>query len=199
MAYARHERVRSAVRLRWNMANEPPGNRQRADRIMIRFPKSLWIVVLRKTVVGLAWVSAAAVLFMMLITALDVAMRLMYRPVTGTFDMVRIAGAVAVACAIPYTTAIKGHVAIEYFFHKLGRLGRIGVDALIRSLGMALFALIAWQSVRYGLSLRASGEVTPTLQWPVFWVPYMIAFCCAVTVGVILHNLLNPGKAMIKP
>lgn len=161
--------------------------------------KRLGVIVLRQMVLGLAWVSAASLLFMMLMTSLDVIMRLIYRPVTGTYDLVRMAGAVTVACAIPYTTAIKGHVAIEYFFHKLGRSGRIGVDALVRSLGMALFALIAWQSVRYGLSLRASGEVTPTLQWPVFWVPYVIAFCSLVTMGVILYNLLNPGKTMIKP
>ncbi len=166
---------------------------------MIRFRQNPAIVVLRNTVIALAWVSAAAVVFMMLITALDVVLRTLYRPVTGTFDMVRIAGAVAVACAIPYTTAIKGHVAIEYFFHKLGRGGRIGVDAIVRGLGMALFALVAWQSVRYGLSLRASGEVTPTLQWPVFWVPFLIALCSATTVGVILYNLLHPGTTMIKP
>ncbi len=156
-------------------------------------------IIFSGLVVGLSWMAGAAVMTMMTVTALDVVSRLFFRPITGAFDIVRIAGAVAVACAIPYTTAIKGHVAIEYFFHKLGRRGRTAVDAIVRVLAMALFAVLTWQSVRYGNELKASGQVSATLQLPIFWIPYLIAFCCAVTVGVVFYNLMHPGKEMIKP
>ncbi|MBN2307412.1 MAG: TRAP transporter small permease, partial [Candidatus Hydrogenedentes bacterium] len=99
----------------------------------------------------------------------------------------------------PYTTAVKGHVAIEYFFLKLSRRGRIIVDTVCRSIGIVLFSFLTWKSVHYGSALKASGQVTPTLQVPVFWVPYVIALSCGVVVLVILHNLLHPGKEMIKP
>ena len=100
---------------------------------------------------------------------------------------------------MPYTTAVKGHVAIEYFFHKLSHLGRIIVDTIIRLLSMALFTLLTIRFVKYGASLKKAGQVTATLQMPVFWVPYVMSISCAVVVLVILYNMVHPGKEMIKP
>jgi TRAP-type C4-dicarboxylate transport system permease small subunit len=77
---------------------------------------------------------------------------------TGAYDLVKIAATITAAAALPYTTAIKGHVAIEYFFHKLGRRGRVVVDALMRVGGMALSSLLTWGFVDYGSSLRQKGE-----------------------------------------
>ena len=117
----------------------------------------------------------------------------------GEVDIVKIAGGVAIACALPYTTAVKGHVAIEYFFHKLSRRGRIAVDTATRLAAMGLFGLLSWRCVRYGLDLRRSGEVTLTLEIPLFWIPHVMALCCATMVFVILYNLLHPGREFIKP
>jgi TRAP-type C4-dicarboxylate transport system permease small subunit len=106
---------------------------------------------------------------------------------------------VTIACALPYTTAIKGHVAVEYFHHRLGRRGRVVVDTLMRLPIMAMFGLFTWELIAYGTKLRTSGEVSMTLQLPVYWVPYVMAFSCAQVVLVTLWHLLHPGKPLIKP
>jgi TRAP-type C4-dicarboxylate transport system permease small subunit len=136
---------------------------------------------------------------MVLVTTMDVALRVVRHSLTGAYDLVKIAAAITIAAALPYTTAIKGHVAIEFFFHKLGHRGRVVVDALMRLLGMALFSLLAWGSMQYGHSLRRSGEVSLTLQLPIFWVPYLLAASCALVVLIKLHHLAHPGQPMIKP
>ena len=164
---------------------------KRADRAYLR--------ALRAVVLALAAVSGLAILAMIAVTCADVVLRAFGRPLTGAFDIVRVAGAVAIACALPYTTAVKGHVAIEYFFQKLNRPGRILVDTVCRLLVMGLFSVFTWQCVMYGNSLRRTGEVSLTLQIPMFWVTYVIAGACAVTVLVKIHNLLHPGREMIKP
>ena len=164
---------------------------KRADRAYLR--------ALRAVVLALAAVSGLAILAMIAVTCADVVLRAFGRPLTGAFDIVRVAGAVAIACASPYTTAVKGHVAIEYFFQKLNRPGRILVDTVCRLLVMGLFSVFTWQCVMYGNSLRRTGEVSLTLQIPMFWVAYVIAGACAVTVLVKIHNLLHPGREMIKP
>jgi len=164
---------------------------KRADRAYLR--------ALRAVVLALASVSGLAILAMIAVTCADVVLRAFGRPLTGAFDIVRVAGAVAIACALPYTTAVKGHVAIEYFFQKLNRPGRILVDTVCRLLVMGLFSVFTWQCVMYGNSLRRTGEVSLTLQIPMFWVAYVIAGACAVTVLVKIHNLLHPGREMIKP
>lgn len=147
----------------------------------------------------LLWMSSAAIVFIVLITCTEIVLRMFKITLTGTFDLVQVAGAVAIACALPYTTAAKGHVAIELLFQKLGRRGRAVVDTMARSVGIVFFAVLAWQSVKYGNSLRESGQVTPTLQLPVFWLAWLIGFCCAVTVMVKIYHLFHPGKEMIKP
>jgi TRAP-type C4-dicarboxylate transport system permease small subunit len=153
----------------------------------------------RVAVQAMEIVAAVGIVTMMLVTCVDVVLRLFGRPLTGALDIVKVAGAVTIAGALPYTTAVKGHVAIEYFFQKLGRRGRIIVDTFARLLGMVLFGLLAWQCIGYGAALRASGEVTATLQMPIFWVPWVLAVSCGVTCLTILYNLLHPGRAMIRP
>ena len=154
---------------------------------------------LKGLVRALAYVAGAGLMAMVLVTTADVILRVFNAPLTGAYDLVKIAAAITVAAALPYTTAIKGHVAIEFFFHKLGRRGRIIVDALMRSAGMALFALLAWGCIDYGNSLRQRGEVSMTLQLPVFWVPYVLAISCALVVLIKAYHLTHPGKPMIKP
>lgn len=154
---------------------------------------------LRAVVLILAGVSSLAILAMIVVTLVDVLLRKSPWPFIGAYDIVEIAGAIAVAAALPYTTALKGHVAIEFFYHKLGRRGRLFLDVFLRLLSMTLFSFAAWQFVMYGNSIRANNQVSQTLKLPIFWLPWLIAFCLAVMVLVILHNMLHPGKEMIKP
>lgn len=157
------------------------------------------IVVLRAIVMLLAGVTGVSILAMVLITAIDVVMRIFSRPIVGAYDLVYIFGAVAMACALPYTTAVKGHVAIEYFFQKLSKKGRIILDTFVRLLGIGLFSMLTYESARIGNSLKAGGEVTATLQLPVFWVSWVIAVCCALVALVILYNMIHPRKELVKP
>jgi TRAP-type C4-dicarboxylate transport system permease small subunit len=154
---------------------------------------------LRALVRFLGILSGAGLMAMVLVTSLDVVLRVFRISLTGAYDLVKIAAVLTVSAALPYTTAIKGHVAIEFFFQKLGRRGRAGVDALMRLSGMGLFGLLAWGGVRYGDSLRRSGEVSPTLELPVFWVPYLLAASCGLVVLIKLYHLFHPGQSLLKP
>ena len=110
----------------------------------------------------------------------------------------RIGGGLTLACALPVTTALKGHVAIEYFFHKLRRRGRFIVDTLMRLLQMSAFAVAARECCRHGGKLLRSGEVTPTLQVPVFWVAWVLAAGCLLTALVTLYHLIHPRREMLR-
>ncbi len=154
---------------------------------------------LRVLVHFLGAIAGAGLMIMVSVTTLDVVLRLFRISLPGAYDIVKIAGALTIAAALPYTTAIKGHVAIEYFFHKLGGRGRKIVDALMRLGGMVLFSLLAWGCIGYGNSLKRSGEVSLTVQLPVFWVPYVLAVSCALVVLIKLYHLSHPGKPMMEP
>lgn len=161
----------------------------------------LWVRLLKAVVYTLLFISAAAVLAMIGVVCADVILRLPFinRPFVGAYDAVRIAGALALAAALPYTTALKGHVAIEYFFHKLSRRSRMVVDSVMRLLSIALFGFLGWRSVLYGMELYRGKQVTQTLQWPIFWLPMVIGACCFVAALVVVHHLVYPRREMIKP
>jgi TRAP-type C4-dicarboxylate transport system permease small subunit len=153
---------------------------------------------LRQLVMILAYVACVSLMVMVVVTSIEVVLRIFRLSMTGAYDIVKMAAALTIAAALPYTTAIKGHVAIEYFFQKLGRRGRMVVDTLMRLLAIALFGLLAWGCVDYGNSLRAKGEVSMTLQLPVFWLPYVLGLSCALVVLVKIYHLTHPGKPMIQ-
>jgi len=155
---------------------------------------------LRGLVLALAGLSGAAVVGMVALTTADVILRTaLNRPVAGTYDMVKLLGAVAIAGALPYTTAVKGHVAVEYFFLKLGPRCRLVLDTVNRALCIGLLALLTQRIWQLGDSLRASGEVTPTLQLPVYPALYAMALCCTVAALVVVQHLLFPSRVVLKP
>ena len=165
----------------------------------MKLSTDILVSILRKLVQLSAAIAGTGLLAMMLVTCVDVVLRKIGHPFLGAYDIVKMAAAVALACALPYTCAIKGHVAVEYFHHRLGQKGRVIADTLIRLLIMALFSLFSWQFVRYGNALRKSGETSMTLTLPVFWIPFVMAFACALVVMVTLYHLLHPGKALLNP
>ncbi len=151
------------------MESETPADRARlpasaADRA--------WMPV-RALVYGLAVLAGLAVAGMVVITCLDIVLRLAGRPLKGTYDLVRVLGAVAMGCALPLTTAAKGHIAIEVLYLKLGHAGRVVVDTLMRVALLGMLGVATWQCLTYGGRLLRSHEVTPTLQLPLFWVPWV--------------------------
>lgn len=155
--------------------------------------------IVRALVFALEIAAALGILTMMAVTCAEVILRVFRVPLKGMVDLVSVCAAVSAAAAMPYTTACKGHVAIEYFFQKLSRFGRAIVDTFCRICVVLLFGFLSVQCVSYGMSLKAKGQVTPTLQMPEFWVPYVLAASCAVVCLVTIFHLFHPGKELIKP
>ena len=157
----------------------------------------LWRWVVR-LVLALTAFSCAALLAMVAIVCGDVVLRVCGHPVKGAYDVVRVAGAVCVACALPLTTAMKGHVAIEFFFQKLGRFGRLAVDSLMRLITIAVFLFAAYECAGYGLRFLRNGEVTSTIELPIFWVPWVMAAAFAASALVVVFHLVHPGRELVK-
>lgn len=158
-----------------------------------------YVSVLRSVVSALGAIAGVAVVAMIVVTCVDVVGRRFGHPLPGAYDIVEILGAITIAGGLPYTTACKGHVAIEFFFQRLSRTGKILVDTLMRSVTISMFAFLTWRFIRYGLEIKASGQGTSTMGWPIFWLPWWFSLCCGVMVLVTLHHLTHPGKALMKP
>jgi len=158
-----------------------------------------YVWMLRRAVTALGIVAGLAIVAMIVVTCVDVVGRLFNRPIKGAYDIVELLGGITIAGGLPYTTACKGHVAIEFFFQRLSRLGRILVDTMVRLISTSMFGFLTFRFVVYGMELKASGQGTSTLGWPVFWLAWWLALCTGVMTLVIVYHMMHPGKELMKP
>lgn len=135
--------------------------------------------------------SAAAVMAMMLLTCADIVLRLMRRPITGTYELMGFLAALFVSFALAQTSVDKGHIAVDFLVMRLSRRAQRIIDAINDGVCIGLFALVTRQCVVYGAELRASGEVSMTLQLPVYPVVYGIGAGCAVLCLVLAARVVD--------
>jgi len=141
--------------------------------VIYRFEK--WVA---KVAEAFNWVAAAAVAGMMVITCLDVVLRLFRRPIPGTYEIVGFLGAVFASFSLGYTSLHRGHIAVDFLVQKLGTRQQAVVDALNAFICSILFGLLTRQCLGYAADLKGAGEVSMTLQMPVYPFVYGLAAGC---------------------
>ncbi len=139
-------------------------------------------------------VAAAAIVIMMVLTCADVILRFFRHPIPGTYEMVGLLGAIVVSFSLAHTSAMRGHISVEFIVQKLPKTAQIVIDGINSLLGMALFGLITWQSLLYASSLMHTGEVSLTLQMPIYPFVYGIAIGSGMLCVVLLIDFLQSLK-----
>ena len=145
------------------------------------------------------YVACVAVVVMMLLSCADVILRLLGSPIPGTYEMVGLLGAVIIAFAMAYTSLQRGHIAVDMIYEKLPPRMQCLIDGAVGLTGAALFGVIAWQSAVYGADLRQSGEVSLTLQMPLYPSVYGIAFGCGLLALVQFVDFVKSFKRGLAP
>jgi TRAP-type C4-dicarboxylate transport system permease small subunit len=137
-------------------------------------------------------VASASLVVMMVLTCSDVFMRYLFNsPITGTYDLVGLLGAVLASFAMPYTMLKRGHVAVEILIQSLSRGKQLVIDTFTHLLGVSLFLVLVWQAILLSRDMKAAGEVTPTLLLPFYPILYCMSVCFFGLCLAILVNLLH--------
>ncbi|KAF0154868.1 MAG: tripartite ATP-independent periplasmic transporter DctQ [Syntrophaceae bacterium] len=135
---------------------------------------------------GFNTIACAAVIAMMLLSSADVVLRLFGKPIPGTYEMVGLLGTIIVSFALAFTSMEKGHIAVEIFVEKLPQRAQFAIEAFTNFVSFLLFGLIAYQAYIYALDIKKSGEVSLTLQMPI----YPFIFGMAVSFGLLCLLLI---------
>ena len=138
---------------------------------------------------------------MMLLTSADVIMRLFRHPIPGTYEIVGLLGALFVSFSLAQTSMERGHIAVDFVFQRLNTPTQRILESINALISAAMFGAIAWYSILYAEDLRRVGEVSMTLQLPLYPFVYGIALGCAMLcltliirgVGSYLHSAGNEG------
>jgi len=139
---------------------------------------------------------AVCLVGMTLLTFIDVVGRYFGHPVFGSVEMVGFMATLAVAMALPYTHHVQGHIGVEILVRLLPERARVLIDVVTGLLGLMLFAIVTWQMTLYASDMRASGEVSISLELPEYVVIYAVAFCLLIFTGIIAKNIVNNIKRL---
>ncbi len=127
----------------------------------------------------------------MLLTVADVILRAFKRPILGTYELVGLLGAVVIGFALPQTSRLKGHVMMDFLTGKLPDTLQSVLRILTRLLAIGLFAILGWNTWSMGNDFYRVGEVTPTLQLPLYPVTYLMALCFFIECLVLFVDMLE--------
>jgi TRAP-type C4-dicarboxylate transport system permease small subunit len=145
-------------------------------------------IVLRMTRV-MDGVGGVVLTLMMLITVMDIILRYLGKPITGTYELVYLGGAVVIAFAIPRTSWDGGHVNVDFVLQSIRGNARKAVTACTRVLGITFFAFLGWNLLRLGNTYFEKQEVSLTLHAPIYPVVYALGVCAFVECLVLLAML----------
>jgi TRAP-type C4-dicarboxylate transport system permease small subunit len=145
-----------------------------------------WVRAVSRLLHGVAGVS---LVFLMVLTIADVVLRAFRRPIPGTYELVGFASAVAIGLAMPFTSWTRGHVHVDSLVSRLPPRGRRGMQIVTRLMGIGLFLLLGYNLIVFGFDLRASGEVSPTLELPFYPVAFGLAVAAFLQAVVLLCDV----------
>jgi TRAP-type C4-dicarboxylate transport system permease small subunit len=119
-----------------------------------------------------------SLIFIMSLTISDVFLRLMKRPIVGTYELVCFGSSLVIGFAFPYVSWKRGHIFVDFLINTFPRKVKKAFQITTRGLAIALFILAGWNLIKYALDLYRVGEVSPTLTIPYYPFIFAVGVCC---------------------
>jgi len=136
-------------------------------------------------------VAAISIAGMMILTCADVILRLFRFPIPGTYEMVGFLGAVLVSFSLARTSMDHGHIAVDFFVSKLPQAIQNIISGINTLICAVLFGLATWHSILYANDIRRAGEVSLTLQMPIYPFIYGCALGCGMLCIVLVLHFID--------
>ncbi len=114
---------------------------------------------------------------MVILTLFDVVLRNLGHPITGSVEFIQYGGLLVFSLSVPYATYLKAQVIVDTLTEKLNSRNQKILSYITRLTGVALFLFIAYNSFKYGLDVRKTGECTAYFRIPL----YPFAFAISLT------------------
>ena len=158
-----------------------------AGRTLVRFLERL-SRFLTRLMVGIAGVFLVA---MVTLTCSDILLRRLWKPISGTVELVAFFGAVVTAFALGYTQMRRGHVSVDVVINLFPSGAKRFLNMLSSAICAAFFAAVAWRITQWSTTIWQTGEVTETLRIIYYPFSYAVAFGCAILSLVFITEFLR--------
>ncbi len=138
-----------------------------------------------------------AVLFgMMGIIGVDVIARYLFNsPISGAYELIEIMLALLVFLALPASLRFNSHITVDLvdgirsvLFNRLSGL-------IVSVSSLAIFAVLTVELYVHASKLKSYGQVTNSLEIPLYLVGFLATFCCFICVLIILRGFVSSWRS----
>jgi TRAP-type C4-dicarboxylate transport system permease small subunit len=136
-------------------------------------------------------VAGTALTIIVFLTTADVIGRAFGYPILGTYEIVAILGGVVIGFVTPITSWGRGHVFVEFLILKFGQKSKKRIDIITRVVAIALFLMVGSSIMKIAGNLREAGEVSATIQLPLYPIAYAVGAALFVLSFVLFCDILK--------
>jgi len=126
----------------------------------------------------LLWFAGISLIIMILLTCSNIFLRLVWTPISGTFELMGFLGAITTAFALGYTQMKRGHIAIDILVHSFSKRKQAILNSINYFISAIFFLIVSWQIAKYATTLLKSGEITETLRIVYYPFTYGVSLGC---------------------
>ena len=140
----------------------------------------------------LAWLSAATLALMTLLTFLDVLGReLLSAPIAAKVEVTELLMGLTVFLGIGLTTSMRGHTRVDILISHLPPRWRGMLDSVTYAVSIIFVALICWRLAEQALAQRGMGDLTQIWEIPLWPVTAVMMLCSLVMLAALALQWLQ--------
>lgn len=145
------------------------------------------------------WLSAGALMLMVLLTTVNIIFRIIYRPILGAPEIVTYSLVVVVCFGLAAAGLREGNVSVDLLVSRFPKRAQVAISAVITLLSMCVLLVIAWQTAIYGWEKYLKGEYEPVLNFSIPPFRFLAAIGFIILCLVLVIDLIRSlGKVLRK-
>ncbi len=139
-----------------------------------------------------------AMVLAMLIIVANVILRIPWKPIGGTVELVEMAGAILLALGVAYTAITKGHIMVGILVDRFPPRIQGIVDLVVTSISLFFSFILARELLFYAINMMEKGYETGHLKIPLAPSIYIVSFGFMMLTLVLLLDLIKAFNLALK-
>ena len=160
------------------------------------------IKVIERYVQALVWrtsqIAQVALFLSMAIIVANVLLRIPWKPIPGTVEIVEMLGAVLLALSVAYTGIMKGHIMVGVLIDRFSPRVQAAVDIFVSIVSLFFTYVLGRAIVSFAASSLASNYTTGFLYIPIAPAIYLVAFGFLLLALVLLLDLAKAAVILFR-
>jgi TRAP-type C4-dicarboxylate transport system permease small subunit len=116
-----------------------------------------------------------ALVMVMVVIMSNILMRVWWKPLPGSYELVEVLGAVILSMGAAYCAIARGHVTVSLLVDKLSKKKQAIVDIVTSLTSFIFISAIGWGLLKYAIMTYNRGLETSTLSIPLYPVYFLVA------------------------